>query len=167
MTQGGLSSDTFIEQRRIVLPDAVRALVVAHRELVASYAATSLRFTLDGRLVGDIAEATAAEAFGLDLCRPRTPGVDAMTGDGRTVQVKSSGIGMGPAFTPGDGRALHLIFLLIDFENAVAHVRYNGLEAPVRAELPEQFSGTKRVRLSRVLALDAAVPEGHRLARVR
>lgn len=133
---------------------------------MASYATTSLRFTLDGRLVGDIAEATAAETFGLDLCRVRTPGVDALTGDGRTVQVKSSGIGMGPAFTPGDGRALHLIFLLIDFENAVAHVRYNGLEAPVRADLPEVFSGTKRVRLSRVLALDATIPDGHRLAQV-
>ncbi|WP_193753862.1 DUF6998 domain-containing protein [Sphingomonas sanguinis] len=167
MTRDGRSSGMPIDERRIVLPDAVRALVVAHRALVASYAATSLRFTLDGRLVGDIAEATAAEAFGLDLCRVRTPGVDALTRDGRTVQVKSSGIGMGPAFTPGDGRALHLIFLLIDFENAVAHVRYNGLEAPVRAELPEVFGGTKRVRLSRVLALDAAVPEGHRLARVR
>lgn len=167
MTRHGRSSSTPVDERRIVLPDAVRALVVAHGALVASYAATSLRFTLDGRLVGDIAEATAAEAFGLDLCRVRTPGVDALTRDGRTVQVKSSGIGMGPAFTPGDGRALHLIFLLIDFESAVAHVRYNGLEEPVRAALPEVFSGTKRVRLSKVLALDAAVPDGHRLARVR
>jgi hypothetical protein len=167
MTRDGRSSSAPVDERRIVLPDAVRALVVAHRALVASYAATSLRFTLDGRLVGDIAEATAAEAFGLDLCRVRTPGVDALTGDGRTVQVKSSGIGMGPAFTPGDRRALHLIFLLIDFEKAVAHVRYNGLEAPVRAELPEVLSGTKRVRLSKVLTLDAVVPDWHRLARVR
>jgi len=167
MTRDGRSSGKPVDERRIVLPDAVRALVVAHRALVTSYAATSLRFTLDGRLVGDIAEATAAKAFGLDLCRVRTPDVDALTSDGRTVQVKSSGIGMGPAFTPGAGRALHLIFLLIDFENAVAHVRYNGLEAPVRTELPEVFGGTKRVRLSRILALDAAVPDGHRLARVQ
>lgn len=167
MTRDSRSSGVPNDERRIVLPDAVRTLVVAHRALVASYATTSLKFTLDGRLVGDIAEATAADAFGLDLCRVRTPGVDALTSDGRTVQVKSSGVGMGPAFTPGDGRALHLIFLLIDFENVVAHVRYNGLEAPLRAELPEIFSGTQRVRLSKVLALDAAVPDGHRLSRVR
>lgn len=163
----GLSSGTLLDQRRIFLPEAVPALVVAHHALVALYTATSLRITLDGRLVGDIAEATAAKAFGLDLCRVRTPGVDTLTSDGRTVQVKSSGTGMGPAFTPGDGRALRLIFLLIDFENAVAHVRYNGLEAPVRAELPEVFSGTKRVRLTRILAMDADVPDAHRLARVR
>jgi len=51
------------------LPPAVRALVTAHRALVEVYSATSLRFTLDGKLVGDIAEATAAEAFELALCR--------------------------------------------------------------------------------------------------
>ena len=91
------------EWRRIPLPPSVRALVVAHRDLVASYAATSLRFTLDGRLVGDIAEATAAEAFGLRLCGVRTAGVDAHALDGSSVQIKASGIGKGPAFTPGRG----------------------------------------------------------------
>lgn len=149
----------------IELPPAVCALVTAHRELVRAYARTSLRFTLDGRLVGDLAEAIAAEAFGLDLCKVRTPGVDAHAKDGRSVQVKASGIGKGPAFTPGEGRADHLIFLMIDFDQAKAFVRYNGPEAPVRAELPPDFSGTKRVLLRRVLALDAMVPEAQRLGR--
>lgn len=151
----------------IRLPDEVRALVTAHRALVVSYAATTLRFTLDGRLVGDIAEATAADAFGLNLCRKRTAGADALTRDGRTVQVKASGIGKGPAFTPGEGRADHLIFLMLDFERAEAHVRYNGPEAPVRAELPSGFTGTKRVSMPRILALDAAVDDAQRLRRVR
>jgi hypothetical protein len=134
---------------------------------VTSYASSNLRFTLDGRLVGDIAEATAADAFGLELCRVRTPGVDAYAADGRTVQVKASGIGKGPAFTPGEGRADHLIFLMLDFERAEAHVRYNGPESPVRAALPHAFAGSKRVLLSRVVTLDAAVAEEHRLKRVR
>ena len=149
MTRKAQSSGTPVDERRIVLPDAVRALVVAHRALVASYAATSLRFTLDGRLVGDIAEATVADAFGLDLCRVRTPGVDALTPDGRTVQVKSSGIGKGPAFTPGEGRAHHLIFLLIDSENAIAHIRYNGLEAPVRDERRRSAEAGRRGAVDR------------------
>lgn len=153
--------------RPIGLPDAVRSLVLAHRALIEAYAATSLRFTLDGRLVGDIAEATAAEAFGLELCKVRTPGVDAHAKDRRTVQVKASGIGKGPAFTPGEGRADHLIFLVLDFDRAEAHVRYNGPEAPVRTKLPPGFMGTQRVPLPTVLALDAAVPEEHRLKRVR
>ena len=139
----------------------------AQRALVDAYCATSLRFTHDGRLVGDIAEATAAEAFGLDLCRVRTPGVDALAEDGRSVQIKASGIGKGPAFTPGEGRAEHLIFLALDFDRAEAHVRYNGPEAPVRAKLPPGFQGTKRVPLPTVLALDAAVPVEHRLRRAR
>ena len=153
--------------RRIDLPKAITALVSAHRELVASYASTGLRFTLDGRLVGDIGEATAAEAFGLTLCKVRTAGVDAHASDGRSVQIKASGIGKGPAFTPGEGRAEHLIFLLLDFERAEAYVYYNGPEAPVRAELPDAFTGTKRVRLSRVLPLDAAVTQAQRLVRLR
>lgn len=151
------------EWRRIPLPPSVRALVVAHRDLVASYAVTSLRFTLDGRLVGDIAEATAAEAFGLRLCGVRTAGVDAHAHDGSSVQIKASGIGKGPAFTPGEGRADHLIFLMIDFERGEAHVRYNGPEGPVRALLPPEFTGTKRAPLARVLALDAGLAEVQRL----
>ncbi|MDV3457692.1 hypothetical protein RZN05_11905 [Sphingomonas sp. HF-S4] len=150
----------------IRLPEAVRALVTAHRALVLSYVATALRFTLDGRLVGDIGEATAASAFGLELCRTRTPGIDALTDDGRTVQIKASGIGKGPAFSPGEGRADHLIFLMLDFERAEARVRYNGPEAPVRAELPPEFTSTKRVSVPRILTLDAAVDKSDRLKRI-
>ncbi len=151
----------------IMLPEVVQAMVEAHRALVTSYAQTNLRFTLDGRLVGDIAEVITADVFDLKLCHKRTPGVDATTRTGRTVQVKSSAIGKGPAFTPGEGRADDLIFLSLDFERCVARVLYNGPEAPVRAELPEGFTGTKRVTMSRVLALDAEVADRHRLNRIR
>ena len=150
----------------IRLPGAVQTLVAAHRAMVASYEATKLRFTLDGRLVGDIAEATAAEAFDLVLCDKRTAGVDAWTRTGKqrkSVQVKSSAIGKGPAFTPGDGRAHHLIFLRLDFDRCEAHVEYNGPEAPVRAELPTEFTGTKRVSIARVRALNAMVASKERL----
>ena len=149
------------------MPEVVRALVEAHRALVASYASTGLRFTLDGRLVGDIAEAIAADVFDLELCTVRTPGVDATTRKGATVQVKSSAIGKGPAFTPGDGRADYLIFLKLDFELCQARVLYNGPEAPVRAALPEVFNGTKRVSVPRILTLDAEVSQSQRLVRVR
>ncbi|TCP72979.1 hypothetical protein C8J43_101722 [Sphingomonas sp. PP-CE-1G-424] len=152
--------------RRIALPDAVRALVAAHAVLVAAFSSTNLRFTLDGKFVGDLGEATAADAFGLQLCRVRTAGVDAHAPDGRSVQVKATGIGKGPAFTPGEGRADHLIFLLFDFDRALAHVGYNGPEAPVRAHLPAGFIGTKRVSIPKVRELDAAVEDRLRLRRV-
>lgn len=163
-TQGVADPDAW---RRIVLPEPVRALVTAHAMLVEAYAETKLRFTLDGRLVGDLAEATAADAFGLELCRVRTAGVGAHAPDGRSVQIKASGIGKGPAFTPGEGRADHLIFLLFDYVRAEAFVRYNGPEGPVRAALPLALTGTKRVSLPRILTLDAAVEDGQRLRRLR
>lgn len=146
----------------IQLPTCVAELVRAHGELVRSYASTKLRFTLDGRLVGDIAEATVASAFGLTLCEKRTPGADAFAPDGRSVQIKSSGIGKGPAFSPGDA-ASHLIFVLLDFERCEARVAYNGPEAPVRRLLPRVFTGTKRAPLLRVLQLNAGVLDHARL----
>jgi len=128
---------------------------------------TGLRFTLDGRLVGDIAEAIAADVFDLELCTVRTPGVDATTREGATVQVKSSAIGKGPAFTPGDGRADYLVFLKLDFELCEARVLYNGPEAPVRAALPEVLNGTKRVSVPQILKLGTEVIQAQRLVRIR
>lgn len=146
----------------IALPAGVAELVRAHGELLKSFASTKLRFTLDGRLVGDIAEATVAAAFALNLCETRTPGADALTHDGRTVQIKASGIGKGPAFSPSDS-ADHLIFVLIDFGRCQAEVAYNGPEEPVRRLLPPVIIGTKRAPLSKVLELNAAVQAADRL----
>src|SRR5689334_20975702 len=140
----------------IQLPLCVAKLVRAHAELVDSFASTKLRFTLDGRLVGDIAEATVAEAFGLRLCERRTPGADAFTPGGRSVQIKASGIGKGPAFSPSDW-ADHLIFVLLEFARCEARVAYNGPEQPVRDLLPEVIVGTKRAPLAKVLQLNARV----------
>ena len=121
------------------------------------YAHTGLRFTLDGRLVGDIAEAMALEHYGLTLPRKRTKGVDAFTTSGDTVQVKASGLkNAGPAFTPGTGVARYLLFFVFDFAAGSATVVYNGLEEPIRARLlPKEWTGTKVVNLSalRTLAL--------------
>jgi hypothetical protein len=153
----------------IELPPAVAAFCRSHADLKAHYAESGLTFTLDGKLVGDIGEATAALAFGLDLCEQRTPGVDAHTRcvQRRSVQIKATGLPKaGPAFTPGEGIADHLLFLRIDFDRGVAEVAYNGPEAPIRALLPEPgWTGTKRVPLSRVRAAAKLVPADARLAR--
>jgi hypothetical protein len=135
--------------------------------LATHYAASGLRFTLDGRLVGDIAEAITTAAFDLTHCEKRTAGVDAHAPNKRSVQIKASGINKGPAFTPGQGRADHLIFLILDFERAEGYVKYNGPEAPVRAELKDSFTGTKRIALARVEQLDKEVMLAQRLARLR
>jgi hypothetical protein len=140
----------------IKLPSSIAKFVSAHEHVVSEWSKTGLKFTLDGRLVGDIAEAVAAEEFGLDFPKKRTPGVDLLTRDPypKSVQVKASGIGKGPAFTPGKGTADFLIFMLIDFRKCEAEIVYNGPEKPVREKLPPDFSGTKRVKLSDVVKLN-------------
>jgi len=138
------------------LPQPVTDLWCAQQALTKHYANTGLKFTFDGRLVGDIAEALALEHF--ELIRPagRIKGVDALTASGDTVQIKASGLeNSGPAFTPGTGIARYLLFIRIDFSSGSAAVLYNGLEEPVRERLlPREWTGTKVVNLSALLALE-------------
>ena len=155
--------------RTIKLPEAVMDFCKAHAALKAHYVDSKLAFTLDGKLVGDIAEATAALAFGLQLCENRTPGVDAHTRctARRSVQIKATGLpNKGPSFTPGEGVADHLLFLRINFDAGLAEVAYNGPEAPIRAMLPAPgWAGSKRVSLVRILAADRNILEAQRLPR--
>lgn len=138
------------------LPEVVRTLANAQKDLARHYASTGLRFTLDGRLVGDIAEALALEHFDLKLPEKRTRGVDALTRIGRkTVQIKATArLKSGPAFTPGKGFADYLLFFRIDFDANTASVLYNGPEAPIRALLPnENWIGSKVIALAKILEL--------------
>ncbi|CAB1370182.1 DUF6998 domain-containing protein [Denitratisoma oestradiolicum] len=132
------------------LPQPVIDLWRSQQALAKHYSHTGLKFTLDGRLVGDIAEALALEHFDLSLPAKRTKGVDAMTASGDSVQVKASGLkNAGPAFTPGTGIARYLLFFYFDFPAGLATILYNGLEAPVRAQLlPKEWTGTRVVNLA-------------------
>ena len=150
------------------MDEEIRAFVTAHRRLRDHDGEWGLKFTLDGKLVGDLAEVLAAQLFDLQLCKKRTKGVDGHAWDGRSVQVKCTGSSRkGPAFTPGEGKADHLIFLQLDFEKATGTVAYNGPEAPIRQLLPAGFAGTKRVSLTAVLAAGKRVAVGDQLPRVR
>lgn len=141
------------------LPEVVRNLWSAQQALAEHYRHMGLRFTLDGRIVGDIAEALALEHFELVLPQKRTAGVDALTNTGKTVQVKSTGQdNSGPAFTPGNGYADYLLFFRINFAANTASIIYNGPEAPVRKLLPmDNWTGTKVIPLSVIQSLAAAV----------
>lgn len=148
------------------LPASVRALWTAQQALARRYADTGLKFTLDGRLVGDIAEALAREHFGLVPPPKRTGGVDALTADRKTtVQVKATGLDdSGPAFTPGVGKADHLLFVRINFKANTASVAYNGPESPIRALLPKGvWTGTREIRLADVQRLAKKVAIKDRL----
>lgn len=147
------------------LPRAVQKLHRAQVELASHYARYGLRFTLDGRLLGDIAEAVALEHFDLLAPPKRTKGVDAVERrTGTYVQVKCSARNAGPAFSAGQNHAKHLLFFLLDLENAVATLAYNGPESSVRALLNKQPDRhTVVADLRKVLAAGRAVPKASQL----
>lgn len=91
---------------RFALPSAVGELVAARNKLRLHYASAGLAFTPDGKLVGDIGEAVAAELFGLRLIQSK--GIDGYAPDGRSVQVKATGRRGGALFRCVDTKANHL-----------------------------------------------------------
>lgn len=59
------------------------------------------------------------------------------------------------------------MFVRFDFGAGTAAVLYNGPEGPMRQLLPPTWSGTKVLRLAKVLALDTTMSDDQRLPRVR
>lgn len=149
------------------LPLAIADLVAARNKLRDHYDSVGLEFTLDGNLVGDLGEALAVELFGVRLVNTRsTAGIDGYAPDGRTVQVKATGTGRGPAFRKTETRADHLIFFELDFKNAKGQVVFNGPENIATATLPEVFKNQRSVSKVQIRAADARVDDADRLKRI-
>ncbi len=74
--------------RKMSISEAVPRLLEIVAALRAAY--PGRKFTLDGRLVGDLGEVLAAEHYDLDLLPELTAKYDGETSDGRSVQVKAT-----------------------------------------------------------------------------
>jgi hypothetical protein len=72
----------------ITIPDAVRQMLAIVDKLCAAY--PKKKFTLDGRLVGDIGEVLVEEAYDLRLFEDVKKHHDAECSDGRLVQIKAT-----------------------------------------------------------------------------
>ncbi len=158
--------------RTFELPPAIAELVAARNLVRAHYQAVLeerestaiLRFTLDGNLVGDIGEAIAVELFGIQLVDAKsTAGIDGYAPDGRTVQVKATGTGRGPAFRLTEVSAEHLLFFDLDLESATGTVVFNGPEHRAMASLPASFSGQRSLTPGQIRAADLLVMDDERL----
>lgn len=155
-----------VQHQWFELPPIIAVLVATQKALRAHYNIPGddrLTFTLDGNLVGDIGEALAIEAFGLDLHDRNGEGVDGTAPNGRKVQVKATGTGRGPAFRHTKVDAEQLLFFEIDFDNCRARVVYNGPEDPVRAILAGPWVGQKSLSLGQMEKLNRAVLDRDRL----
>lgn len=73
---------------KITVPDAVRQMLAIVERLCAAY--PKKRFTLDGRLVGDIGEVLVEDAYDVDLFPDVQKHHDAQSSDGRLVQIKAT-----------------------------------------------------------------------------
>jgi hypothetical protein len=123
-----------------------------------------LRFTLDGNLIGDIGEALAAELFDVRLVETKSQeGIDGYTPDGRTVQVKATGTGRGPAFRCVETKADHLLFFDLDLTGCTGKVIFNGPEHYATGKLPEHFSNQRSLTAKQIRDADRLVLPAERL----
>src|SRR5258706_15060312 len=72
----------------ITIPDAVRQMLAIVEKLCVAY--PKKKFTLDGRLVGDIGEVLVEDAYELTLFEDMKKHHDAESSDGRLVQIKAT-----------------------------------------------------------------------------
>lgn len=150
--------------QKFTLPPAIADLVAARNRLREHYVSAGLDFTLDGNLVGDLGEAIAAELFQIRLVPKRsTAGIDGYAPDGRTVQVKATGTGRGPAFRLVDIKAECLLFFDLDFEKSAGIVAFNGPESIATADLPKQFSGQRSLTARQIREANLRVLPEQRL----
>jgi hypothetical protein len=75
---------------KITIPEAVKQLLSIVEKLRTSYKDQNKHFTLDGRLVGDIGEVLAEEAYDIKLFEDLQKHHDARCSDGRLVQIKAT-----------------------------------------------------------------------------
>jgi hypothetical protein len=157
------------------LPPAIATLVAARNKVREHYQRVlrlqecdaELKFTLDGNLVGDIGEAIAVELFGITLVQAKsTEGIDGYAPDGRTVQIKATGTGRGPAFRCTETRADHLLFFDLDFTSAVGTVVFNGPEHYAIRYLPPAFLNQRSLSPSQIRAANRLVALEERLEMV-
>jgi len=74
----------------ISIAEAVKDLLTIVRRLRDSYSEHGRHFTLDGRLIGDIGEVLAVQHYAITLTTTQTAVHDAVTADGRKVQIKAT-----------------------------------------------------------------------------
>ncbi|MDL1862842.1 hypothetical protein FBR04_17705 [Betaproteobacteria bacterium PRO7] len=72
----------------MTIPDAVRQMLGIVEKLCAAY--PKKKFTLDGRLVGDIGEVLVEDAYDLELFEDVKKHHDGQCSDGRLVQIKAT-----------------------------------------------------------------------------
>jgi hypothetical protein len=139
------------------IPELVRALCRTVAELQRLF--PERPFTPDGHLVGSLGEVIAAHDYNLRLLPPSTEGYDALTADGRRVEIK---------ITQGTRVALrnspdHLLVLKLRADGTAEEV-YNGPGGePWSQSGRMQKNGQRPISLSKLKGLMKTVCEENKI----
>jgi hypothetical protein len=147
------------------VPRLVRDLYKVVAELELLFAAKNKKFTPDGHLVGSLGEVLAAHTYGLDLYPNSHPDHDAVSKDGREVQIKATQGNKGVALR---SKPQHLIVLRI-YQDGQSEEIFNGPGDCVWDVCSSrlQKNGQHPVALSTLKKLmDTHVPQAQRLPKL-
>jgi hypothetical protein len=124
------------------------------------------KFTPDGHLVGSLGEVAAVALFEITLHNASNKGCDAVTRVGRNVEIKATyGTGEVRVRRSSHGIADDLLVLKLSKDGRV-EVVFNGPYAVAHrlvADKGDTSNGQVPMRLSRLRALNATVPDGERV----
>jgi hypothetical protein len=136
-----------------------------HQIMEERGSSATLKFTLDGNLIGDIGEAIAVQLFGVKLHeRKAAAGTDGLTLDGKhTVQVKATGTNRGPAFRNTEKRADFLLFFELDLKRACGSIIFNGPEHYAFRKIKPGFKNQRVLEPKRIREADKEVQDHERL----
>ncbi len=150
-------------ESKITIPEAIRQLLSTVEQLRETYKEQNKKFTLDGRLVGDIGEILVEEAYEIKLFEDLQKHHDATCQDGRLVQIKAT---MKDSLTfPVDHTPLYYIGIKIHGDGTFTEV-FNGPGAVAR-EAVKNRKPTKTnlhsVSISALQKLNATVDKSERI----
>lgn len=139
----------------------VRALYQIVKELESMFPGRP--FTPDGHMVGSLGECLAADAYGLELMPPSNEGYDALSKDGKKVEIKATQSKTVAFRSCPD----HTIIIRI-FKDGTFEECYNGpgeLIWKIFEGKKRPSNGQYQISVNKVKALNMSVQDSHRLPR--
>ena len=143
-----------------MLSDKIKELYKITNELESSY--PGRKFTIDGHLVGSIGEVIVAEHYGLELLRNSTETHDAVSAEGKYIQIKATQINRIAISSEPD----YLIVIKL-FSDGTWEEVYNGPGKPVWDNAGKmQKNGQRPISLSKLRCLMNSVDRKDTFARI-
>ena len=143
-----------------MLSDKIKELYKIANELESSY--PGRKFTIDGHLVGSIGEVIVAEHYGLELLRNSTETHDAVSTEGKYIQIKATQINRIAISSEPD----YLIVIKL-FSDGTWEEVYNGPGKLVWENAGKmQKNGQRPVSVSKLRSLMSSVDKKDTIARV-